>query len=143
MYSSIITGITTFQLEILSAESLEIKLFQSVSDIVVGEVLKQYTAAHANLLKHLSHLLVEILCISDPLQSDRLQLAVYSDKGLLDLVQACQKTDSSRAYQVKKKYLFFKLFREKMCLRIVNNTYIGNAMVPVNLIDYFLKFLKV
>ena len=142
MYSSIITGITTFQLEILSAESLEIKLFQSVSDIVVGEVLKQYTAAHANLLKHLSHLLVEILCISDPLQSDRLQLAVYSDKGLLDLVQACQKTDSSRAYQVKKN-IFFKLFREKMCFRIVNNTYIGNAMVPVNLIDYFLKFLKV
>jgi len=72
---------------------------KDVSLLVLGEVLRQYSTVSSSELRHLSHVLVEILCISDPIQSERLQLAVYSAKGLLDLVQTCQKTDTSRAYQ--------------------------------------------
>jgi len=71
--------------------------------LVLGEVLSQYAAVSSSELRHLSHLLVDLLCLADSVQPSRLQLAVYSSgKGLLDLVQTCQKTDTSRAYQAIK-----------------------------------------
>jgi len=70
---------------------------------VLGEVLRQYTSVPSSELRHLSHVLIELLCISDPVQEDRLALAVYGEEqGLLQLVRAEQKSDTSRAYQAIK-----------------------------------------
>jgi len=75
---------------------------KAVSLIIVEETLKQYTNISSTELRNLSHLLVELLRIADSIQQNRLELVIYGKTGLLELVQSCQKTDTSRAYQAIK-----------------------------------------
>jgi len=80
---------------------------KSFSILVLEELMKQYNSVSSSELKNLSTLLVELLCISDPLQNDRLKLVIEGTKdlgvdGLLDLVQNNQNSDSCRAYQAVK-----------------------------------------
>jgi len=69
--------------------------------------MKQYNSVSSSELKNFSTLLVELLCINDPLQNDRLKFVIEGTKelgvdGLLDLVQNNQNSDSCRAYQAVK-----------------------------------------
>eukprot|EP00090_Calanus_glacialis_P047045 TRINITY_DN9530_c0_g1_i3.p1 TRINITY_DN9530_c0_g1~~TRINITY_DN9530_c0_g1_i3.p1 ORF type:complete len:2633 (-),score=502.34 TRINITY_DN9530_c0_g1_i3:271-7929(-) len=80
---------------------------KSFSILVLEELMKQYNSVSSSELKNLSTLLVELLCISDPLQNDRLKFVIEGTKdlgvdGLLDLVQNNQNSDSCRAYQAVK-----------------------------------------
>jgi len=70
--------------------------------------MQQYNSSPPSELKNLSTLLVELLCISDPLQNQRLKLVIEGTRdlagvdGLLDMVQNSQSTYSCRAYQAAK-----------------------------------------
>jgi len=70
--------------------------------------MQQYNSSPPSELKNLSTLLVELLCISDPLQNQRLKLVIEGTRdlagvdGLLDMVQNSQSSDSCRAYQAVK-----------------------------------------
>jgi len=75
---------------------------KAVSMIIVEETLKQYSTISSTELRNLSSLLVELLRIGDSVQQNRLELVIYGKTGLLELVQSCQKTDTSRAYQAIK-----------------------------------------
>merc|ERR1711915_903134 len=75
---------------------------KSFSILVLEELMKQYNSVTSSELKNLSTLLVELLCISDPLQNDRLKFVIEGVDGLLDLVQKNQNSDSCRSYQAVK-----------------------------------------
>lgn len=80
---------------------------KSFSVPVLEEVMRQYNTVSSSELKNLSHLMVELLCISDPLQNERLKFVTEGTRdlgvdGLLDLVQNNQSSDSCRAYQAVK-----------------------------------------
>jgi len=75
--------------------------------LVLEELMRQYNNVSSSELKNLSNLLVEILCLNDPLQSDRLEFVIEGNSnlgidGLLNLVQNNQTNDSCRAYQAIK-----------------------------------------
>jgi len=80
---------------------------KSFSVPVLEEVMRQYNTVSSSELKNLSLLMVELLCLSDPLQNDRLKFVTEGSRdlgvdGLLDLVQSNQTSDSCRAYQAVK-----------------------------------------
>ena len=75
------------------------------TNLLMKELLKQYNTVSSGELKNLSMIFIELLVLSDPLQSKRISYAVDGDKdeadleGLLTLVDKQQSTDSCRAYQ--------------------------------------------
>jgi len=75
--------------------------------LVLEELMRQYNTVSSSELKNLSNLLVEILCLNDPLQRERLEFVIEGNTGLaidglLNLVQNNQTNDSCRAYQAIK-----------------------------------------
>jgi len=80
---------------------------KSFSVPVLEEVMRQYNSVSSSELKNLSLLVVELLCLPDPLQNERLKFVTEGSRdlgidGLLDLVQSNQTSDSCRAYQAVK-----------------------------------------
>eukprot|EP00095_Tigriopus_kingsejongensis_P003305 maker-scaffold355_size198070-snap-gene-0.39 protein:Tk03305 transcript:maker-scaffold355_size198070-snap-gene-0.39-mRNA-1 annotation:"ubiquitin carboxyl-terminal hydrolase 24 isoform x8" len=74
------------------------------SEILILELLKQYSSANSGELKHLSSLLTDILILADSLQGERIKHVIdgkmgSSEDGLLTLVKNSQSSDSCRAYQ--------------------------------------------
>jgi len=78
----------------------------SVSMLVLEELMKLYTISNSSDLRNLSTIIVDIMTISDPIQSERLDLVIDGRAdgvdGLLTLVNSCQSSDSCRAYQAVK-----------------------------------------
>ncbi|MGH0140922.1 UNVERIFIED_CONTAM: hypothetical protein FKN15_073043 [Acipenser sinensis] len=69
----------------------------------VLQLLKhQLETAPPHELKNIFQLLLEILVVEDPLQTQRLKYAFESDKGLLALMHQSNNVDSSRCYQCVK-----------------------------------------
>jgi len=69
--------------------------------------MRQYNSISSSELKNLSLLVVELLCLQDPLQNERVKFVTEGSRdlgidGLLDLVQSNQTSDSCRAYQAVK-----------------------------------------
>jgi len=76
----------------------------SFSDLLLAELLKQYHSVSSGELKNLSSLLIDVLTLIDPLQSRRIDQAIYGNKdadieGLLQLIDQQHTSDSCRAYQ--------------------------------------------
>ncbi|KAI1892010.1 hypothetical protein AGOR_G00149590 [Albula goreensis] len=69
----------------------------------VLQLLKnQLETAPPHELKNVFQMLLEILMVEDPLQSQRLKFAFESEKGLLALMHQSNNVDSSRCYQCVK-----------------------------------------
>merc|ERR1712242_201851 len=66
----------------------------SVSMLVLEELMKLYTISNSSDLRNLSTIIVDIMTISDPIQSERLDLVIDGRAdgvdGLLTLVNSCQ-----------------------------------------------------
>ena len=76
----------------------------SFTDLLMKELLKQYNTVSSGELKNLSSIFIDVLVLSDPLQSKRIEYVIDGDKeteldGLLTLVDKQQSSDSCRAYQ--------------------------------------------
>nr|XP_023674608.1 ubiquitin carboxyl-terminal hydrolase 24 isoform X1 [Paramormyrops kingsleyae] len=69
---------------------------------VLQSLKNQLETAPPHELKNVFQMLLEILMVEDPLQSQRLKYAFESDKGLLALMHQSNNIDSSRCYQCVK-----------------------------------------
>ncbi|XP_066548268.1 ubiquitin carboxyl-terminal hydrolase 24 isoform X3 [Amia ocellicauda] len=69
---------------------------------VLQLIKNQLETAPTHELKNIFQLLLEILVVEDPLQSQRLKYAFESEKGLLALMHQSNNVDSSRCYQCVK-----------------------------------------
>jgi ubiquitin carboxyl-terminal hydrolase 9/24 len=80
---------------------------KTVTVVVIEELMKLYSSANSSELRNLSTIMVEMMSITDSLQSERLRLMIdgpgnSGNDGLLNLAQNCQNSDSCRAYQAVK-----------------------------------------